>query len=120
MRRGSRAPAIIIKQITRTRPRAYLGTVGAALAIQAALLAGASLLVLPLALLAWSWNNGDLQATTVAVGLGLIGYAWTTIGVSLIPLTPGQFALPGCVWIALALLIAGAAQISRRRASRGL
>lgn len=100
--------------------RPYLGTLGVGLAIQAALVAGAWWLCPALAFLAWAWTARDLQATTVAVGLGLIGYAWTTIGMSLIPVTPGHFALPGGVWIGLALLMAGASHISHRRPSKGL
>ena len=100
--------------------RPYLGTLGVGLAVQAAVVAGAWWLIPALAFLGWSWNARDLQGTAIALGLGLIGTAWTTIGVSLIPLAPGQFALPGAVWIALALLMASASHIARKRGSKGL
>jgi len=112
-----------LKGIARSRLftyRPYLGTLGIGLAVQAAVVAGVWWLVPALAFLAWAWNAGDLQATTVAVGLGLVGTAWTTIGVSLIPLAPGQLALPGLVWVALALLMADASHIARHRGSKGL
>jgi hypothetical protein len=108
-----------VSHLLRTR-RPYLGTLGVALAIQATLLTGLLWLVPALAFLAWSWNRGDLEAVFVAVGLGLIGTAWTTVGVSLMPLSPGSFLLPGAVWIALALLMATASAAARRRGSKGL
>jgi hypothetical protein len=103
----------------RTR-RPYLGTLGVALVLQAALVAGAWWTAPALVFLAWSWNRGEPEAVFVAVGLGLIGTAWTTIGVSLIPLSPGSFLLPGAVWIVLALLMAAASGIARHRGSKGL
>lgn len=103
----------------RTR-RPYLGTLGVALVLQATLLAGVWWTAPALVLLAWSWNRGEPQAVFVAVGLGLIGTAWTTIGLSLIPLSPGSFLLPGAVWIALALLMAIASAMARKSGSKGL
>src|SRR5690348_8787077 len=83
--------------------RPYLGTLGVALALQAALVAGAWWTAPPLVVLAWSWNGGEPEAVFIAAGLGLIGTAWTTIGVSLVSLSPGSFFLTGVVWILLAL-----------------
>jgi hypothetical protein len=108
-----------VSHLLRTR-RPYLGTLGVALAIQAALLAGLWWLAPALVFLAWSWNRGEPQAVFVAVGLGLIGTAWTTIGVSLMPLSPGSFLLPGAVWIVLALLMATASALARKWGSKGL
>ena len=103
----------------RTR-RPYVGTLGVALVLQAALVAGAWWTAPALVFLAWSWNRGDPQTVFIAVGLGVIGTAWTTIGVSLIPLSPGSFLLPGAVWIVLALLMAASSAVARHRGSKGL
>jgi len=100
--------------------RPYLGTLGVALVLQAALVAGVWWTAPALVFLAWSWNAGDAEAVFVAVGLGLVGTAWTTIGVSLIPLSQGSFMLPGAAWIVLALLMAAASAVARRRGSKGL
>jgi len=93
---------------------------GVALALQAALIAGLWWTVPALVFLAWSWNPGEPEAVVVAAGLGLIGTAWTTIGVSLIPLSPGSFLLPGAAWIVLALLLGAASAVARTRGSKGL
>jgi hypothetical protein len=103
----------------RTR-RPYLETLGVALALQAALVAGAWWTAPALIFLAWSSKSGEPEAVFVAVGLGLIGTAWTTIGVSLIPLSPGSFFLPGAAWILLALLMAASSSVARRRGPKGL
>jgi hypothetical protein len=98
-------------QADQREPRPWLGSVGMALAVSAALVAGVDIALPFLALCAWWWCIREPAAWLLPLGAGLLGAAWITVGVGLIAILPLSTA--GLIWASTAALFAVVGALAR-------
>lgn len=105
-RATSQPAALSQRALASRRPHRWLGTVGVGLAITTAALAGLFLLFPVCALASWWFLPREPFGPPSAVGLGVVGIAWASVGIGLLAFEPPLEV--GAFWVSLALLLAAA------------
>jgi hypothetical protein len=99
------------EQADQRQPRPWLGSVGIALAVSAALLTELYVALPFLALCAWWWCPRMRFGWVLPLGAGVLGTAWVTVGLGLIALLP--LSLAGPVWAWIAAILATSSALAR-------
>jgi hypothetical protein len=97
------------RESVRRQSRRWLGTVGVGLAMTAVVLTGVFPLLALCALACWWFLPGERLAPALAVGFGVVGVLWATVGIGLLAIEPTLLAGIQWVWLALMLALASTA-----------